>query len=396
MNLTICPKCGKDQGAPAAECRGCGIVFAKYQASRLAPAEDPGSFQLYRAPAEPKKKRRWLRVLVALAATAALVGFIGLQLVFAKVRGLDSYAAAADLATTHPSVVRTLGEPVEVARTFAFALQTNVDPGGAREGAGTFALPVSGPGGEGTVAVDVRLVDGTWQVADAFFAPDGGAQQLLVQQGLVVGGDLAEARVEATRPEGLSAEQLLKGDYDTRGSTDPDLPPPPELPPELQGRAPPPDPSTPRVDCAYPGSRADYVTTIKPSEMRDEVMRSSGCVTLVMIWGAWCPSCQQHYPYAVSLAEYYRDDGLAFHSFSTDQNPALLERYLESQSTRTGTHRLQLDPDKKGTISAGVSDFGGTYDGKVPFFVLLDDRNNVVAQGRSWERLEREIKDRLL
>jgi len=139
------------------------------------------------------------------------------------------------------------------------------------------------------------------------------------------------------------------------------------------------------------------VDTIKPSGMRSEVSRSTGCLTLVVIWGAWCPTCRKHYPYLARLAETYRPQGLAVHSFSTDQDPAALEEFLGAQRSRTGTFRLALDPNRKGSIKAGARDFGADYPNSVPFYALFDRDNRVLVQGSgsTFERLEPQIRAQL-
>ena len=396
--LQICPKCGKDQGMPAADCRKCGIVFAKYEAPRLTPAEEPGGFKAWHAPPEPKRKRGVLKILLTLAVTGVGLAAIGLLVGFSWVRGTDAYQVVDAVATTHPAMVRTLGEPIDPAKFFVFGMETTKPAGGEATGAATFVLPVEGPRASGIVIADANLVEGAWKVTDAFFVEvEGGPQQVLVQGGRVIGDGIDGVEVEPTAP-GLTAEQLLKSDVDSWGETPVERTP--RQAPSQRNSVEPASRSkrTARPDCAYTGATSSYVSTIRPKDMRNQVSRSKGCVTLVAIWGAWCPACREHYPYVTNLADTYADAGLAYHSFATDQNPAELEEFLAAQTHRKGVFRLQLDPNRKGSIKRGAEDFGAVYPNAVPFYALFDHNNQVVVQGTTnvYRKLEPAIRERLL
>ena len=392
--LQICPKCGKDQGTPAAECRSCGIVFAKYRPRASSTAEPEGTrgFEVY-APTPPKKKRSLLKLLLMLGLGAFCLAIIGILSLLHWARGSEPYARAAEVATGHPAMIRTLGEPIEIDYFFPFTVSTS-QTGAGPQGSGWFTLTARGPEGGGVVVVALTRVDDQWVVRDAVFGPFDGVQQHLVRSGRTVGGDIADRPPEPEAAPGLTAEQLLGSNVETFGEPPPATMAKPEPPPAVRpgDRA-----RAPQPPCPYTGSTSGYVDTIKPSGMRSEVSRSTGCLTLVVIWGAWCPTCRKHYPYVAKLAELYRPQGLAVHSFSTDQDPAALEEFLGAQPSRTGTFRLALDPNRKGSIKAGARDFGADYPNSVPFYALFDRDHRVLVQGSgsTFKRLEPQIRAQL-
>jgi thiol-disulfide isomerase/thioredoxin len=387
---------------PTADCRKCGIVFAKIRTTGLTESsvDEPEGFKIWRAPPEPKKKRPLLKILVVLAlggtASLALLVFLGLQ----WTRESETYGDAAALATTHPIVTQAVGEPVQIARFFPFQIETHFHGDQPDTGSSSFTLSVSGPRGNGVVVVESTLFDETWTVEDAVFLAEDGGRRMLVEQRMLLGLPGSQAAAVPEAPRGLTVEQLMKSDVETWGTpvaVHPRSTPSARADADSDAAAAVRSPAraaAERADCPYTGSTSRYVNTIKPSGMRREVRRSSGCVTLVTIWGAWCPSCREHYPYVANLADTYRDSGLAFHSFATDQDTGVLEEFLGAQIHRRGTIRLQLDPGKKGLIQRAASDFGASYGNAVPFYALFDRDNNVVVQGTSrvYERLEPTIR----
>lgn len=398
--LQTCPKCGKDQGAPAEECRSCGVVFAKYHPPETRAASGVQTVALPDVPPPKTKQRTLLKVLLALVVGSVLLcgaGFLG---IFKFARGTEAYAAASEMTTTHPILVRALGEPIEIDRFFVFVMYE--DLGGDKEGEASFVFPTTGPKGSTSVVISAEKRDGVWAVLNAYHGPKGASREVLVQDGRLVGGDIEDAPAQPDAPVGLTADELLSSGVETFGVT-PSVAPDARTEPIAPAAGPrarhaaSQEPASARRACPYPGSTNSSVSTMRPADMRSEVRRSAGCLTLVVIWGAWCPTCRKHYPYLAELADRYRDEGLAVHSFSTDQDPAALEEFLGAQRKRTGTFRLQLDPNKKGSIKAGAREFGAEYTNSVPFYALFDENNRVVVQGAGavFEKLDPEIRSRL-
>ncbi len=210
MLHTICPKCGKDQGVPASECRKCGVVFAKLRSVPSAP-DTGGGFQIYRAPA-PEPRRRPLWTAFKVVAGLAVLGAAGLAVlvfsVFSGVRNGTAFAEAEALATSHPAVVEVVGEPAEVGTLFAFAI--NKSPSGDTA---AFTLPVDGPDGRVVVGIDLVGADGAWTITDALVLDERGVPAPLIVGGEAVSADAATAEAPAARP-GITAEQLRKGEFD--------------------------------------------------------------------------------------------------------------------------------------------------------------------------------------
>ena len=356
----ICPRCGKDQGDPAPECRKCGVVFAKLGAVDR--------------PRPRARRRRGSGLFGWLLLAAVLLGGLAVLVVDAivdRVKESASYQVAEELSTTHPTVQDRLGTDLRVTWPLSFEIEL--------EHEARYTFTVKGSAGKGVVTSELSHVEGEWSVVDARLQVDGEEPIRLVldaEDSSVAGSDTSGPS-ETTR--GMTADELRASSVDSWGQAGPS------------------EGSTgagvaTRPACPYTGPPASTLEDIDADDLRRTVRRSSGCVTLVMVWGAWCGTCRSHYPAMVQLADRYREDGLAVYSFSTDRDPETLRRFFDTLPARTGTYRVR--PWQPGELTAGVAELGATYPDAVPFFALINRDGEVVFQGtsRAFARLDPAIR----
>lgn len=94
--------------------------------------------------------------LALLASCAALIGGIGYLLVSTQ-RSIEAYQVALARAQTHPDVIARLGEPIEAGWLASGSYEFKNG-----EGKADLSIPLSGPRGEGTLAVFAHKQQGAW------------------------------------------------------------------------------------------------------------------------------------------------------------------------------------------------------------------------------------------
>lgn len=387
MNELTCPRCGKNQGEPTADCRSCGIVFAKYQA--------PPPDRLLPHVSTPPRRRVWPKVLAVLVVGAVLIGglgYAGFSSFFEKMRSGPSYQVALASVLEDEVVLARLGvdsaDDVQVSELVSFFVNKSRSGG---SGDYQFQLSSADQAKAGARVALRQNLRGEWEVTDGVYFDARGEVRFHP--------DPIQLPEPKGPPEGLTAAELLERDVESFGEASPPIPLPPGAIAEQAAAQKTEQASTQPAKearrCPYTGSTSRYVRTIRSRSLYNEVKRSAGCLTLVSVWGAWCPTCRDHYPSVVELADKYRESGLAFHSFATDEDPDALDTFLDAQPSTTGTFRVL--PWEKGEFGKGVAAFGGTYPGSVPYFVLFDRDGKVLVEGttNAFPYLEKHIKHQI-
>jgi hypothetical protein len=119
-----------------------------------------------------------LTMVVLVCAFVAAIFFF----VFSMMKTNDAYQHALDAARHDPEVVSALGQPIEE----GWLVSGNFEENGA-SGQASFAIPVSGPKGSGTIFVEAKKSAGTWNYDTMAVAVDGSGKRI----------DLLDAPVEA-------------------------------------------------------------------------------------------------------------------------------------------------------------------------------------------------------
>lgn len=78
--------------------------------------------------------------------------------IFYFLRSSDVYQMAMAEAQQHPGVVARLGEPIEDGWLMSGSIETSNGDGSA-----DFSIPLSGPNGSGTLAVEATRSNGVWE-----------------------------------------------------------------------------------------------------------------------------------------------------------------------------------------------------------------------------------------
>jgi hypothetical protein len=106
-------------------------------------------------------------LLVVVLAFGGCLGMVaGL---FGVMKNTEPYRDALARAQRSEAVVAAIGEPVEASAWFSGNYTENMGSGSA-----DYAIPLSGPRGEGTLYVEARKREGRWHFIVLSFAPDGG------------------------------------------------------------------------------------------------------------------------------------------------------------------------------------------------------------------------------
>ncbi len=107
-------------------------------------------------------------VVLAFAGCAALIGGA-----FSMMRNTAAFEQAMDRVQSHPGAVAALGEPIEA----GWAMTGDFKDNGAT-GEANYAIPVSGPKGAGTLFVEARKRNGTWEFQLLNLVPDDGSAMI--------------------------------------------------------------------------------------------------------------------------------------------------------------------------------------------------------------------------
>jgi hypothetical protein len=118
---------------------------------------------------------KWLLALVLAFGFACVLAFVALIFysVTSMLKSPEPYAHAMELTRKHPTVMQSIGAPIEEAWLMSGNMSTS---GGSGEA--SFAIPISGPKGEATVYVEAKRRVGKWEYEDLIVELEASKQRI--------------------------------------------------------------------------------------------------------------------------------------------------------------------------------------------------------------------------
>ncbi len=133
---------------------------------------------------------------------------------------------------------------------------------------------------------------------------------------------------------------------------------------------------------AYAEASLTEVQDVPPHQLSKLIQehKANGNITLVFVYGSWCPVCQRNFPQLQQLAKQYQNENLDILAFSVDQDKDKLLHYLNKQfpiffpSYRL--YSVDYEEVKKAFFNAGI-----TYNHTIPFIAVFDRQGTLVGEG---------------
>jgi len=121
---------------------------------------------------------------------------------------------------------------------------------------------------------------------------------------------------------------------------------------------------------------ADTPQTI-PTAHVERIVRQGMGLRLVHVWATWCGPCVKEFDRLDDVTEELHGQGLSVVALSVDRGDEPLENFLEDKRTTWQHYRIR---EGGGALAEQLGALGGTYQGSVPYSLLMSPEGDVIDQ----------------